>query len=275
MTSSVSAALGRVHRAYAPGPHGQIHYRRSGPIGARSPLVLLHPFPGSSYLFEGLMSEMGHDRSLIAPDMPGFGMSDPPGVTPTISTYATAMLDLVAELGLGMVDVMGYHAGGSVAVEMARQQPDVVRKLILISAFIFTPDETAAAKKHSGPKFPDEVAPNMGGGWSFFSTQFWRMGTDPARTWNIYLDAQKDNAAAQDGRMAALEYRLPESLAEVNQPILVLMPDDDAKDNTMRVPPLLKNGRVQDLPGWTHGFLDAKAAEVAELLRGFLDRGAL
>ena len=54
------------------------------------------------------------------------------------------MLELVAELGLGVVDILGYHAGGVVAAEMAQQQPNVVRKIIMISAPIFTDEELQA-----------------------------------------------------------------------------------------------------------------------------------
>ena len=125
---------GHVHRAYAWGEDGQIHYRRAGPAGARSPLLLLHASDGSAAAFEPLMSDMGRDRSMIAPDLPGTGMSDPLKGRGGLAAQAGAMLDVVAELGLGMVDVLGVRDGGAVALEMARQQPDVVRKIILVSA---------------------------------------------------------------------------------------------------------------------------------------------
>lgn len=125
---------GRVHRAYAWGQDGQIHYRRSGPEGARSPLLLLHARQGSSAPYEKIMSDLAHERSVIAPDLPGAGMSDPLNGHGGIADQAGAILDVVAELGLGMVDVLGTGDGGAIAVEMARQQPEVVRKIILVSA---------------------------------------------------------------------------------------------------------------------------------------------
>ncbi|MGE4062423.1 MAG: alpha/beta fold hydrolase [Rhodospirillaceae bacterium] len=125
---------GRVHRAYAWAENGQIHYRRAGPAGARSPLLLLHGLHGSSAPLEDFMSEMGRERSVIAPDLPGTGMSDPLHGKPDAAAHAGAMLQVVAELGLGMVDVIAVKDGGEIAVEMARQQPDVVRKIILVSA---------------------------------------------------------------------------------------------------------------------------------------------
>ena len=53
--------------------------------------------------------------------------------------------------------------------------------------------------------------------------------------------------------------------------MLILNPEDDLWDYTPRAAPLLKNGRVHDLPGWTHGFLDARTSETATLVREFLD----
>src|SRR5690349_3735398 len=132
--SRAGNAAGRVHRAYAWGQEGQIHYRRSGPDGARSPLLILHAAQSSSVPFEGFMSEMGHERTVIAPDLPGAGMSDPLKRGADPAAQAGAMLEIVAELGLGMVDVIGIKDGGAIGVEMARQQPEVVRKLVLVAA---------------------------------------------------------------------------------------------------------------------------------------------
>jgi pimeloyl-ACP methyl ester carboxylesterase len=267
----MSTTAGRIARAYAMGPYGQIHYRRSGPTGARSPLLLLHPFPSSGYVFEEFMAEMGHDRSVIAPDLPGFGMTDRPRMPPTIAHYAAAMLELVAEMGLGIADVMGYHTGGMVAAEMAHQQPNVVRKIVMISAPIFTDDELKQARSRPAAFSPDDRAAGMGQGWLSFKNDFWRMGNGDERTWNLYLEGQRNPDSSAWGHQAMLAYNLAAVLPGIPQPVLVLNPDDDLKGYTPRVKPLLKNGRVHDLPGWTHGFLDSKTGETAAIVRGFLD----
>jgi pimeloyl-ACP methyl ester carboxylesterase len=259
-----------IRRAYVDGPYGQLHYRRAGPEGTRSPLLLLHPCPGSSYLFEAFMLEMGRDRTVIAADLPGFGMSDPPPSAPGIAGYAGAMLDLEAGLGLGVFDIMGYHAGGSVGVEMARRQPNAVRKIVMIGAAMLPAEERADISQRFVALGPDERAAAVGANWPVFKTQFWRMGPDPVRTWNLYLDAQKNPEVSSWGIRAAVDYDLGAGLAAISQPVLVLNPDDDLADYTRRAATALKNGRVQDLPEWTHGMLDAKTAEVAAIVRGFL-----
>jgi pimeloyl-ACP methyl ester carboxylesterase len=268
----MSSAGSPVRRAYAPGPHGQIHYRRSGPAGVRSPLLLLHSCPGSSYLFDAFLAEMGRDRTVIAPDFPGFGMSDPPDAAPGIAGYAHAMLELETALGLGVFDVMGYHAGGVVAVEMARQQPKAVRKIVMIGAPVFNAEERAAFNARFSVHDADARAAAMNKGWPLFKTEFWKMGTDVVRTWNIYLDAQKNPDVAAWGLRAAISYDLAEALGHVSQPVLVLNPKDDLTAHTPRASALLKDGRVHDLPDYTHGMLDAKTAEIAAIVRGFLDK---
>jgi haloalkane dehalogenase len=96
----------RVHRAYAWALDGQIHYRRSGPAGARSPLLVLYNGTSATAL-EDFMAEMGGERSVIAPDLPGMGMSDPLQGACDAAAQADALLEVVAELGLGMVDIIG------------------------------------------------------------------------------------------------------------------------------------------------------------------------
>lgn len=260
-----------IRRAYADGPFGQLHFRRAGPAGVRSPLLLLHPCPGSGYIFEAFMDEMGRDRTVIAPDLPGYGGSDAPASPPGVPGYAGALLDLEATLGLGVFDIMGYHAGGSIGVEMARQQPNAVRKIVMIGAAMLPAAERADIARRFMVLGPDERAAAFGTNWPAFKTTFWKMGPDPTRTWNIYLDAQKNPEASAWGIRAAVDYDVGAGLSSIAQPVLVLNPDDDLSEYTPHAASVLKNGRVQNLPTWTHGMLDAKTAEVAALVRGFLD----
>lgn len=261
---------GAIHRAYVTAAGGQVHYRQAGPDGARSPLLLIHPSPFSSLVFEPLMAEMGKDRLVIAPDLPGHGMSDLPPEAPAIEEYAATLLALEAMLGLGLFDIMGYHTGGMIGAEMARQQPAAVRKIVMISAFIFTDEERARMKGRGGGHGVDERAAGYGQGWQNFKTHFWRMGSDEVHTWNLYLEAQRNPGTTSWGMQAAADYDLAATLQGLSQPILLLNPEDDVRTQTSRA--VLKNGKVHDLPGWTHGFVDSKAAETAKIVRDFLDR---
>jgi pimeloyl-ACP methyl ester carboxylesterase len=242
-----------------------------GAHGTRSPLLLLHPSPLSGYVYENLMAEMGRDRYVVAPDTPGFGMSDPPTSPPEIGDYAAAMLEFIAELGLGVVDVMGYHTGSLTAAEMALQANDVVRKIAIISATVFTPEETEQFKRQYAPKPIPERIGAISPGWKTFRESFWRMEPSDHRALNIYLEGRRNPDWSPWGHRAAFNYDISAALKKITHPVLVLNPEDDLWQYTPRAKSLLRNGRVHDLPGWTHGFLDAETGAVARLLREFLD----
>jgi len=260
-----------VQRAYVDGRFGQIHYRRAGSLGARSPLLLLHPGRLSSLVFEGFMPEIGRDRTVIAPDTPGCGMSDAPPTPPTIGDYASTMLDLVDALGLGMVDVLGYHTGALVAVDMARRQRSaVVRRIVMVSAAVLTPEEAAAMRTQYAPKPLDARPSDMAQTWPTFRREDWRMELNDARAWNIFLDSQRGVETGGWNLEAAMDYPLAEALPHVENPILVLNPKDELSPFTARAAKLLKNGHIHDLPEWGHGFFTAKGFETAAIVREFL-----
>ena len=75
------------------------------------------------------------------------------------------------------------------------------------------------------------------------------------------------------GHRAAFEYDLETALARVRQPILVLNPSDDLIEQTRRATTLLRNGGVQEMPRWTHGFMDNDAEGAADVIKRFLDEG--
>jgi pimeloyl-ACP methyl ester carboxylesterase len=260
----------RPHRGYADSCFGQIHYRIAGEPGDRPALLLLHPSPLSGLVWDGFMAEMGKDRLVVAPDTPGFGESAPPPSEPEIEDYARAMADFAATMGLTRADVMGYHTGSLTAVALAAQQPELVRKVVMISATVFTEEERDGFRKQYTPQTIDQIGAGLSDRWQWIKT-FWRDDPDPAKRWDVFLEGIRHHPVSHWGHRAAFNFDMAAALDAAAVPILVLNPEDDLWEYTPRAAPLLKNGRVHDLPGWTHGFLDAHTDEVAALVRTFLD----
>ncbi len=117
-----------VRRAYASTGLGQVHYRQTG---AGEPLVLLHQVPSSSAAFEPIMTRIAHRFHVIALDLPGFGMSDPPPQACQISDYAERIFAALQSMGIKRFSVFGHHTGAAIAVEIAARYPQHVAKLIL------------------------------------------------------------------------------------------------------------------------------------------------
>jgi len=87
---------------------------------------------------------------------------------------------------------------------------------------------------------------------------------------NVSIERLRHFRTGNWGFRAAFAYDLTEALPEIEQPILILNPEDDLWALTPRAKPFLRNGRIHDLPGWTHGHLDMHTEEMAEIVRGFL-----
>ncbi len=115
-------------KGYAQCRLGALHYRRlrgrSG--GERKPaILLLHqtPFGFAEWVdIQPLLAEMGHDT--IAPDNPGYGMSDPPPDSVTIADLSDNLVDLLDHLNVQRVAVAGHHTGAAMAASFAARQPD-------------------------------------------------------------------------------------------------------------------------------------------------------
>ncbi len=71
----------------------------------------------------------------IAPDLPGFGSSAYDGKGWSIKRSASLLAELVDELEVGHVDIVGLSMGGVVAQQFALDFPAKVRKLVLVSTF--------------------------------------------------------------------------------------------------------------------------------------------
>ncbi len=115
---------------------GQLHlhtsFPSSGGFDELTPLLCVPPPGLTGRAFRPLLRDLGRDRSVYAPDLPGSGESDAPDHAATIADQAAAFIDLIDSLRLKQVDVVGYQAGSLAAIELALARPEHVRRLILI-----------------------------------------------------------------------------------------------------------------------------------------------
>lgn len=261
-----------VRRAYKDSAFGQLHYRMCEPLDPqRVPLTCFHASPQSSAIFENLLKAMGADRITLAPDTPGFGDSDGPESAPEIEDYARAVAEFLDASGISQTDLLGFHTGSMTAVELARQRPDLVRRIVMVSAPIFTGEELAAFRAHYKPMtYQADGSHNVAAWQSFWQ---WR---GPAQSIENYA---RNNALTLRGgpnkhwgHRAAFNYVLGETIGAVDHSILVLNPADDLRDQTLRAGPLMQNGTILDIAPLSHGMFDDSTEQVADFLKDFLDR---
>ncbi len=80
------------------------------------------------------MLPLGDARSLIIPDLIGYGKSSVPMETPDYRVQAHAMRDFLDRLSVRSADLVGAGWGGQVAIELALSWPEGVRSMTLISS---------------------------------------------------------------------------------------------------------------------------------------------
>ena len=119
----------------------QVHYRKAG---SGPPVLLLHQSPVSSSEYAHLMGQWASDFTLIAPDTPGFGLSDAlPGDEPIIQPYAAAVAEFLDAIGVQKCGVYGTHTGAMIAAEFARAYPHRCEVCVLNGYVVATDAEKA------------------------------------------------------------------------------------------------------------------------------------
>jgi pimeloyl-ACP methyl ester carboxylesterase len=99
----------------------QVHYRRagSGPV-----VILFHQSPLSSVDMIATMRRWADHFTCIAPDSPGFGLSDAMGVKHAeMRDFADAALEFMDALGIDRAAVYGFHTGAMISGAIAAAYP--------------------------------------------------------------------------------------------------------------------------------------------------------
>jgi pimeloyl-ACP methyl ester carboxylesterase len=264
-----------LRKMYVDCRYGQLHvhtaFPSSGGFDELNPLVCIHPAPLSGRVFRALLGDLGRDRSVYAPDLPGCGESDAPESAPSIADYAAAVGDLLDSLRLRQVDLLGYQAGSLAATELAIARPEQVRRVVLIGVPVFDARDREAYNTRPWPSRAREDGSHLVEEWQRIRrsrgarASISRVGED-------FAGSLRAGDTAAWGPTAAAGYAAGERLPLLRQPTLVLRPHDECWEMSARVDALVRECRRVDLPDQDGSFLDAGAGEVSRYTRDFLDR---
>src|SRR4030088_3350212 len=98
--------------------------------GTGKPLILLHGGLGATEMFDDVMPALSNNRQVIAVDLQAHGRTADIDRPLSYDAMADDIAALIKHLGIERADVMGYSLGGGVALRVAIQRPDVVKKLV-------------------------------------------------------------------------------------------------------------------------------------------------
>jgi pimeloyl-ACP methyl ester carboxylesterase len=127
-----------IQKIHLPMAEGQLFFRTSG----KGPLlVLLHPSPQHSGRMEGLISLLSPHFQVVAPDTPGYGLSDPLHPAPEqMKDYLPFIEAIRAHFCASALYLYGTATGAQLAIAYALAYPEKVNHLFIDNAAHFGDD---------------------------------------------------------------------------------------------------------------------------------------
>jgi pimeloyl-ACP methyl ester carboxylesterase len=257
----------RLRRGYFECRYGQLHVHNAIPAGGgfeeRTPLLCLHPIPHSGRIFTQFLRVAGVERSVFAPDLPGFGDSDPPPPRAGVAEHAAAIGDFLETMRLRQVDLLGHGFGAAVAAELAAMRPAHVRRLVLVS-----PPLPASATE------PPPMAPAVDGSHLL---EEWRRAVTycgsaapPEVATAALAERLRNGAQATAAAAAERTYQLRPRLAQLAVPLLVLRLGAEVVANRGQARDVPARSRLIELPDRDASLFETAPEVAAQAVESFL-----
>lgn len=204
-------------------------------MGSGPPLVLCHGFLGSAENFETWYSALALRRTLVIPDLPGFGSSDPLQRQHTAEAMADAVEPLLRDLGIERFDLGGLCLGASPALVLAARYGERVDRLILHTPLL----DPSLVRRRFHLQAGGMTAPGVFSGILWLSRRrvvsdlYKRLmveGDDvdqAAADLNFRNQTRANPRATRDWLRDGLQRRDVDTLAARDRPTLILAAEDD------------------------------------------------
>jgi len=97
-------------------------------------LLLIHGMAGTCENWQEVIEPLARHHTVIAPDLPGHGASEPGGGDYSLGSLAAGLRDLLVALGRERATLVGHSLGGGIAMQFAYQFPEIAERLVLVSS---------------------------------------------------------------------------------------------------------------------------------------------
>jgi 3-oxoadipate enol-lactonase len=249
-------------------PAPVLHRTGEGPA-----VLLLHPLGVDRSFWDGVVPAL-EGVEVLSYDFPGHGQTPAPAEPYTIENLADQARRLLADAGHAQVDVVGVSLGGLVALRLAADAPDLVRRLVVVDAVAVYPQPMREMWRDRAARAPAEgvepfLDPTLG---------LWFTAGRLAEGGPV-VEAARRSFLAGDPRGYALACRALEQadvtgvLERITSPSLVVCGDDDAPPFTAAARDLgerLPDARVVWLSPARHAGVLEQPEQFREALVGFL-----
>jgi pimeloyl-ACP methyl ester carboxylesterase len=237
------------------------------------PVVLLHgAISATGTSFGPLPDLLAQTRQVIAVEQQGHGRTADTDRPMSVQAMAGDTLALLASLGIGQADLLGYSLGAGIALNLITNHPAVVRKAVLTSV---TYDKTGLHPDMLRPPDPAEPAAAAARDLQIpFEQEYRALAPDPGN-WPALL------AKVQAMQLPEIT---PQAISAIDIPILLIIGDSDivTPEHTMAMFRLLGGGVLGDLtpmpatqlavlPGTSHIRVTSRADMLMTMIPPFLD----
>jgi len=211
-----------MERGYARIGIGQVHYRTAG---SGEPLLLLHQTAFSSEEYTEVMPLLAEHFKVIAPDTPGYGMSDAPPHPYEIPDYGASLKEFMEQLAVVPACVVGHHTGASIALEIAATYPETVRQLVMSGCPYYEADEREERLQRYSPMRLDADGEYLLDSWQRLKQNMRHTGPEG---WHRFLAAQMlAGVRDEEGHHAVFRYDEKPRLRKLSCPTLLVYGEED------------------------------------------------
>ena len=113
----------------------RLHYVASG---EGEPVLLLHGWPTSSFLWRNVMGPIADGNRVIALDLPGFGLSDKPlDASYSFRYYDRILSGFLDALEIEQIGLAVHDLGGPLGLYWVCQHPERLSRLALLNTLIY------------------------------------------------------------------------------------------------------------------------------------------
>lgn len=239
-------------------------------FGQGPPVLFLH---GGMMFFDNAFAKQrdyfaAHHR-IIGIDQRGHGHSPDGPWQLSYQMMAEDTATVIQKLKIGPVDVVGHSDGGNIALLLARDHPELVRRVVISGANLrgLSAEEWAERKRMPPTEVEQRVRKLASSLPAFFPTDYGRVSPDGPDHWMIMIT--KCYWMWSDPIVIA-----PDDLKKIESPVLVVAGDHDfaSIENTTEIFRALAHGQLFIVPGTGHGTFLSQPELINLAISEFLDK---
>jgi pimeloyl-ACP methyl ester carboxylesterase len=240
-------------------------------FGHGAPLLFLH---GGMVFFDNSFAKQrdyfAATRTVIGIDQRGHGHSPDGSWSLSYQGMAEDTAAIIDKLGLGPVDIVGHSDGGNIALLVARDHPQLVRRIVISGANVrsgLSAEEVQQRSRWSPEQLAEKLRALADSLPPWFHADYAKVSPDGADHWMKLL------AKCYEMWIQPVVIE-PADLKKISVPVLVMAGDHDftSIEENAEIYRALPKGQLIVVPASSHGTFMSRPDLVNLAIREFLDQ---